>query len=105
MGTAKKEVQELPEVKALRRAEALITGSRNDDYGSAYDDFELVAQFWTTWLKARGILPLDHPGLSGKDVAMMMALLKARREAGKPKQDNIDDGLGYTALARIWEER
>jgi hypothetical protein len=89
--------------ETLERALALITGDRRDSYGDAKIDFTLVAQYWTTHLKARGILPMDHPGLHGKDVALMMTLLKMRREAGVPKVDNVDDGVGYLALSSNWE--
>jgi hypothetical protein len=85
----------LPEIRVLEKATELISTTRHNDYGDAVDDFRVVAEFWTTYLKAQGC---DY-ALDAKDVALMMALLKLRREATHPKKDNVDDAVGYIALA------
>ena len=89
-----------PEALILRDAEDLITGERNGDYGPAGEDFEVISQFWNTYLQALGMRVF----INAKDVALMMTLLKVRREATHPKRDNLVDAAGYVALAQKIEE-
>lgn len=89
-----------PEALILRDAEDLITGERNGDYGPANEDFSVIAEFWNSYLQALGMRVF----ITAKDVALMMTLLKIRREATHPKRDNLVDGCGYLALAQKCEE-
>jgi hypothetical protein len=88
-----------PEQSILDEASRLINGDRQQQYGDAVQDFGVVAEFWTTYLRAKGF----DVSLTHKDVALMMTLLKVRREATHPKRDNIVDGVGYLALAEKCE--
>jgi hypothetical protein len=95
------EYKAYPEEWVLREATRLVMGERNGDYGDAVEDFTIVAGYWSIYLISKGIGPLE---LKAKDVALMMALLKIRREATHPKRDNVVDGCGYLALAQKCEE-
>lgn len=79
-------------------AAKLITGERNEAYGHPGDDLGGVALIWSGLLNTR----LSRP-LTGKDVALMMCALKLRREAHKPKPDNLIDAHGYLLCAE-WME-
>lgn len=75
----------------LQSAIDIVCKDREDTYGSPEDNFSLIAQLWSVY---------TGTGLSGKDVAMMMALLKiARIKTGKHKADNYIDLAGYAACA------
>jgi hypothetical protein len=90
-----------PEEWVLREASRLIMDERNGDYGDAVEDFKVIAQYWNTYLRSIGVRSVY---LGAKEVALMMALLKIRREATHPKRDNVVDGCGYLALAQKCEE-
>lgn len=90
----------------MERAEILKTASeyvckdREDTYGKPEDNFQIVADFWSTYLNA-GSGEYDMKiALSAEDVANMMSLLKiARIATGKAKEDNYIDLAGYAACA------
>lgn len=52
----------------LDAAKACVCGEREQDYGTPEDSFGLIGQLWTVYM---GTL------FTAKDVAMMLALLKA----------------------------
>jgi hypothetical protein len=68
----------------------LVFGDRNADYGDPREDFSGVAQMWSGLLNAK-----LRQGITPEDVAMMMVCLKLRRQAHRPKIDNIVDAHGY----------
>ena len=77
----------------LRSAAKMVTGERQDDYGTPENNFERIANLWNSYLDRR----LDGR-ISGVDVAAMMALLKiARIASGHGKRDNWVDLAGYAA--------
>lgn len=74
----------------LESVGSTINGDRQDDYGSAKDSFERVAQMWATYLN----YPVDS-----KDVAHMLILMKVSRLVTSPnKRDSYIDIAGYAAL-------
>lgn len=89
------DIAERPEVKLLLDAALTITGDRLDSYGQAEDSFELIAQFWTSYMAVR-----PRPGVvTAEDVANMLVLFKMARQAYAPKRDNYVDMAGYAGLA------
>lgn len=73
----------------LNDAKECVCKNRENDYGSPEDSFQTIANLWTAYL--------DH-GVSAKDVAVMMALLKiARIKTGTFKADSWVDLAGYAA--------
>jgi len=92
-----------PEEWVLREAMRLVMGERNGDYGDAVEDFRVIAYYWNNYLHSTGRLAA-FTELNAKDVALMMTLLKIRRESTHPKMDNVVDGCGYLALAQKCEE-
>ena len=98
------QVANTPEAQVLVDAIKTINGERQDQYGNAEDSFQLIANYWTTWLQGR------YPGemtflIDAKDAAMMMQLTKVARESNSPKRDNRLDGAGYWALAERIEAK
>lgn len=77
-----------PEI--LAAAEKCVCGDREQDYGTPESNFKIIADFWNTYLGFKGITP--------KDVAAMLALLKISRIASNhAKSDNWIDLAGYAA--------
>lgn len=73
----------------LLEALEVINGQRIDQYGNPEDSFDIIAEFWSSYTGVP---------LKGKDVAMMMVLLKIAREMKTHRRDNIVDACGYLAL-------
>lgn len=74
----------------LETAIKTVCRDRQDQYGSAEDNFKCIAELWTTYLHGTTITPVD--------VANMMILLKvARNSTGSGKADNWVDIAGYAA--------
>ena len=79
----------------LEQAKAAVTGQRQEDYGDIEDNFNTIARYWTTHLRAAHGEPVT---LEGTDVAIMMSLLKLARLGSNPQhQDSWIDGAGYSA--------
>lgn len=79
--------------KILDEAKTVINGERQDAYGNPEDNFQAIANLWSTYLKGEVIF-------DPYDVAMMMALLKiARISTGTGSRDSFVDCAGYVALA------
>ena len=76
-------------------ARQIVCADRNDTYGSAEDNFGIIAELWKPYLKGRGIAA---DNLTSMDVAILMIQLKVARVAtGKFKLDNFVDICGYAA--------
>lgn len=79
--------------ECLQEAERIVCNDREDTYGAPEDNFELISEFWTSYLSRK-----EH--LTESDIANMMILLKVARAAtGKFKADNYVDIAGYAACA------
>lgn len=73
----------------LREAIKCVCESRESEYGSPENNFNLISSFWSDYLGTK---------VSPVDVSMMMALLKiARIKSGRFKEDSFVDGAGYMA--------
>ena len=92
----------------MKRAEVLDTakkcvcGQREQDYGTPEDNFSTIGCLWSTYLRAAHpelatVLPLN--GITPKDVAVMMSLLKVARIATGNSPDSFVDLAGYAACA------
>lgn len=89
--------------RILDEAKNIINGARQDQYGNPEDSFSVIGDFWSVYVKnnMRRSIGLNEMGnITGKDVALMMALMKIGREInGAGKADNLIDACGYLALA------
>jgi hypothetical protein len=74
----------------LLDAHKLINADRQDDYGSPAESLGRISALWSAYLGR---------AVTGKDVAVLMALLKLSREAHCHKHDNLLDTAGYIGLA------
>lgn len=76
----------------LKAVEQAVCKDRQNTYSDAEDNFRVIAEFWTTWGKARGWSVKFEP----RDVAMMSALIKSARAAvNLDYLDNWVDLAGY----------
>lgn len=80
-----------------KRAEILtdaityVSKDRNATHGNPEDNFGLIADYWTTYLRGREGQPID-----AKDVAVMCILIKVARIRSSPQhRDNWVDIAGY----------
>lgn len=78
----------------LLEAHKIINGERQDTYGKPEDSFQIIADYWTTYL---GMMEMPIT-LTPKDVAIMMALFKIARIAGSNDADSFRDCAGYLGL-------
>lgn len=83
----------------LDEAKTVINGERQDVYGNPEDSFELISDYWTTYLRSQSP-EMANAGfcLHAPDVALMMTLFKIAREANQHKRDNIRDAAGYLGI-------
>lgn len=77
-------------VDCLTEAASVVKGERQESYGPAERNLSRIAELWSSYL--------DHP-ITSRNVAVMMILLKAARDAHKSKHDNMVDICGYAYLA------
>ena len=79
-----------------------ILKNRKGSYGDSKEMLGQVAKYWNIYITSQ--YKKDNEGkLQGKDVAMMMVLLKIARESHKHDIDNIIDMINYIVLyEREW---
>ena len=77
--------------RILEEARLIISKDRNVDYGEPEQNFERIADLWSSYLGPNRWV-LAH------EVAVMMVLLKVARIATSPhKEDHWVDLVGYAA--------
>lgn len=82
-------LNENPREDILNKAKECVCGNRQEDYGSPEDNFNLIAELWTSYTGCE---------ISATDVSTMMALLKiARIKTGSGTEDSFVDLAGYAA--------
>ena len=86
----------------LEAAHDCVCGKREQDYGKPEDNFNTIGLLWSVYLNAaHPEYPKAVPyiGITAKDVATMMALLKVARIATGSSPDSFVDLAGYAACA------
>lgn len=84
----------------LEAAHKCVCGEREQDYGSPENNFETIGLLWAVYLRAahpRVAYDLPINGITPKDVAAMMGLLKVARIATGNNADSFVDLAGYAA--------
>lgn len=81
-----------PREGVLSEASTLITGDRNQTYGSPTQNFTDTANVWNTILRRK---LKDGESIQPGEVAAMMVGLKLVRMVAQPKRDNWVDIAGY----------
>ena len=87
----------------LLRAIETINGERQDSYGNPEDSFQLIADYWITYL-LQLMKSKDIKELNAHDICIMMTLFKIAREQHQKKADNIVDAAGYLGIAGDLQE-
>ena len=78
-------------IEILKEAEKIVSNSREKAYGNKLANHTNIGKLWSAYLDI---------GISAKEVAMMMCLLKiARTKLGDYHPDNYVDLVGYGAIA------
>ena len=72
----------------LEEAQEAVYSSRAADYGTVTENFNTIAELWSTILKSP-VTPMQ--------VGLCMAAVKIARQMYKPKRDNLVDLAGYAA--------
>ena len=84
-------------IDILKQAEKIISNDREKAYGNKLANHTNIAKLWSAYLDI---------GISAKEVAMMMCLLKISRSTmGEFNVDDFVDGAAYMAIAREIQER
>ena len=82
----------------LYRAEELINGERQNEYGDKLSNFSQIAALWTAHLMFK--LAPDQT-ISAEDVALMMINVKQARLSKSPNHaDSILDIAGYAGCLK-----
>ena len=77
----------------LETAKNIVTKDRNNTYGEPEDAFQVIADYWSVYLKNKYNIQV-----SSSDVALMMNLMKIARLTQSPTHhDSITDAIGYLA--------
>ena len=90
----------------LETAIKTICQDRQDQYGNPENNFQTIADMWTTYLRAAEVIsPTTDAVIMPHDVAAMMCMLKLARVAtGAAKLDNWVDLAGYAAIGGEMEQ-
>lgn len=84
----------------LKKAEEIVNGEREGQYGTPENNFAIIADFWNIYLNNIHNFKDQVIDIEPKDVAEMMILMKiARCTSGQYKDDNYIDICGYAAIA------
>lgn len=84
----------------LEKANKCVTGSRQQDYGEAENNFAIIAALWEPYLRAKCLTGEYDLCIAPEDVAILLALMKiARITSGRYHEDNFIDLAGYAACA------
>ena len=104
-GTAEPE-EAITRRTVLETAIKTICQDRQDQYGNPENNFQTIADMWTTYLRAAEVIsPTTDAVIMPHDVAAMMCMLKLARVAtGAAKLDNWVDLAGYAALGGEMEQ-
>lgn len=87
----------------LHRAYELINGDRQKDYGKPWDNFGLLAEFFTSYSRKRWGVDIEF---KRTDVVNFLELLKLSRAcAEQPTEDTYVDIAGYAGLGADFAER
>ena len=75
----------------LQEAQRITDGVKQTEYGESKDNFENIANLWSSYLENKGI----ELNITSEDVALMMILFKVSRQQSGNKRDNFVDIAGY----------
>lgn len=87
-----------PRAAVLREAEGLITGDRNQSYGTPTQNFTNIAELWS--IQFQDLLK-DGAKFTAAQVAQAQIHVKMARMIAQPKRDNYVDVAGYAGCG--WE--
>jgi len=79
-------MKEEPENTMLEKATEIVNGSREEDYGSAFDNMKHIADIFNS-ITGRDLTP--------EEVVLLNVSQKLSREIYKHKEDNLVDLIGY----------
>ena len=86
-------------IQILDNAKSMITKDRQIQHGDAKENLDNIAGYWNEYLRSKYDVP---PVLNGKNVSIMMTLLKIGRistPSASHNEDNYVDAVGYLAIA------
>jgi hypothetical protein len=88
----------LKTIPVLEQANAIVQGSRRDQYGGPERSAQAIGDLWTGLLRNAGLLRKGKV-VSGEMACILLAGLKLARLSGQPRHvDSQVDTCGYIAL-------
>lgn len=82
----------------LEEAQILVAGERRDDYGGIEAGMTATCDLWNAYLRNR---PQGFEGISQRDVAILMILMKVSRLPFSMKRDTWVDIAGYARIGAV----
>jgi hypothetical protein len=87
-----------PKLSLETEARNIIHGDREKTHGHPAQNIQLIADFWTSYIRGKEVLTCD-------DVCNMMILMKTARLKSNPDhRDSKVDTIGYTLLKERCKE-
>lgn len=94
----KKQTKRLKTIAVLEQANAIVQGSRRDQYGGPERSAQAIGDLWTGLLRNAGLLKRKSK-VSGDMACVLLAGLKLARLSSSPEHvDSQVDTCGYIAL-------
>ena len=91
--------EQLRHDNVMTQAQAVIYGEREKTYGRPEVNLHSIAEFWSIYLKRKGVVQGDPTNVTIDDVCQMMVLLKSARLLNDPgHHDSQVDQIGYIGL-------
>lgn len=87
----------------LQVAQQLTSADRQKTYGHPSENFANIAEAWSAYLHARGLLAREVV-LEPRDVAQFNILQKSMRQGHRPTTDNLTDQAGYARTEEMLGE-
>ena len=88
----------------LDEAARITSGDRNASYGHPLDNHSLTAEFWTGFLRRRGLLK-EGVSLGYRDVCMLNIMQKVSRYTNGPTRDGLVDIAGFSRNIEMAEAK
>jgi len=95
--------------KVLTVAEEILSeaieqvGTKAEKHGDTHRSFVMISEMWSTYIAHSKVLRPEE-GVSPRDVAQLMAILKICRSVYVSGKDHYVDATGYTAIAAMLDD-
>lgn len=88
-------------IRIIGKVKQIVCSDRNEAYREPENSFDIIAQFWQTYLNGKTNSEAESIEISAADVGIMMALFKIARisSSNGKSEDSYIDLIGYGICA------